>query len=324
MGSDEATKAPSDKGKGAPADASSPSSLRRSGAPSLAPEETNWSLADRWIVSRFNRTVQACDEALREYRFDQYSKACYDFFWRDFCDWYLEAIKPAMRDPERAWHSAGVLAAVLDGSLRLMHPMIPFITETIWWKLNDARPQRGLPGRLECPSSPRLIRAAWPKVGAFAEAAEAIFPKLQETIEAIRRVRNEYKVDPKARVDVSILAAAEPARQLNESRQTIELLAMCRIQQVGPDVAAGEGATRTSAAGAEIFIEGLVDKTAERQRLTKRRDELARTITALRGRLANESYIKKAPANLVQQTKDQLGAAESERTTIEGDLSKLA
>ena len=80
-----------------------------------------------------------------------------------------------------------------------MHPVIPFITETIWWQLNDARPQRGLPGRLECPPSPRLIKAKWPTVGRFAEAAEFIFPKLQEIIVAIRNVRNEYKVDAEAR-----------------------------------------------------------------------------------------------------------------------------
>ena len=72
-------------------------------------------MADRWIVSRFNRTVAECDDALANYRFDQYAKACYDFFWGDFCDWYLEAIKPAMRDPQRAGQTANVLAAVLDG-----------------------------------------------------------------------------------------------------------------------------------------------------------------------------------------------------------------
>ena len=123
---------------------------------------TKWSLADRWIVSRFNRTVEEANAALAAYRFDQYAKACYDFFWRDFCDWYVEATKPAMKDPARAAQTANVLAAVLDGALRLMHPMIPFITETIWWRLNDVRPDRGLPGRLECPPRPRLIRAAWP------------------------------------------------------------------------------------------------------------------------------------------------------------------
>ena len=85
---------------------------------------------------------------------------------RDLCDWDLEAIKPAMKDPARAGVTANVLASVLDGSLRLMHPMIPFITETIWWKLNEVRPgARTLPGRIEGSDSPRLVKAAWPAVG---------------------------------------------------------------------------------------------------------------------------------------------------------------
>src|SRR5439155_11516518 len=105
-------------------------------------------IADNWIVSRFNRTVAEANSALESYRFDQYAKVCYDFFWRDFCDWYVEAAKPAMKDPARQVQTANVLAATLDGALRLLHPIIPFITETIWWKLCDVRPERGLPGRI--------------------------------------------------------------------------------------------------------------------------------------------------------------------------------
>src|SRR5437588_12872 len=154
-------------------------------------------MTDHWIVSRFNRAVEESNAALKVYRFDVYAKACYDFFWRDFCDWYVEAIKPALKDAARAGQAANVLAAVLDGALRLMHPIIPFITETIWWKLNEARPVRELPGRIEgSPNSPRLIKAKWPQVGSFSEAAEHIFPKFQEVIGAIRNARNEYKADP--------------------------------------------------------------------------------------------------------------------------------
>src|SRR5205823_4289543 len=149
----------------------------------------------------------------------------------------------------RASHTANVLASVLDGSLRLMHPMIPFITETIWWKLNYVRPQRGLPGRLECPPSQRLIKAAWPAVGEFAESAEAIFPKIQETIAAIRNLRNEHKVDLKRAVTVSIVAPPEPARQIEENREIVELLATCKLAQVGPGVTPPAGAARTMAAG---------------------------------------------------------------------------
>src|SRR4029077_8152941 len=146
------------------------------------------------------------ESALRDYRFDQYAKACYDFFWGDLCDWYLEEIKPAMEDAKRAPETANVLATVLDGSMRLMHPMIPFITEVLWWRLNEVRPQRGLPGRIECAPSPRLIKAAWPKVGSFAEASEFLFPRIQEIVVTIRNIRNQYNVSPKQPLSVSIQA----------------------------------------------------------------------------------------------------------------------
>jgi len=249
---------------------------------------------------------------LANYRFDQYAKTCYDFFWGDLCDWYLEAIKPAMRDEKRAGQTANVLAAVLDGSLRLMHPMIPFITETIFWKLNEVRPNRGLPERLECPPSERLINAAWPRVTGFHEAAEHIFPKIQEVVGALRNLRNEHKVDPKRTITVTISAGSEPARQLEENRELIELLATCQIKQIGANLSGPANAARATAAGVEIFVENLADEAAEQQRQVKRRDELTKQITQLRGRLSNESYTKKAPPHLVKQTQDQLAEAEAE------------
>ena len=276
------------------------------------PDERKWSLADRWIVSRFNRTLEAANAAIDSYRFDQYAKACYDFFWGDFCDWYVEAIKPALKDPERAGQTAAVLAAVVDGALRLMHPMIPFITEVLWWRLNEISPQRGLPGRIECPPSPRLIKAAWPTVGSFSEAAEFLFPKVQEIVTTIRNIRNQYNVSPKQPVTVSIQAPGDAARTLSENRELIELLATCTIHVVQPQMTPPANALHTTAAGCDLYLEGLVDPEAEKKVNSRRCDDLKKQISALRGRLSNESYISKAPPHLVQQTKDQLAEAEAE------------
>jgi valyl-tRNA synthetase len=205
---------------------------------------------------------------------------------------------------------------VLDGSLRLMHPMIPFITETIFWKLNEVRPNRGLPKRLECPPSERLINAAWPKVGEPAEAAEHIFPKIQEVVGALRNLRNERKVDPKRTITVTISAPSEPARQIEENRELIELLATCQIKQIGGGLTGPANAARATAAGVEIFVENLADEAAEQQRQVKRREELEKQRTALLARKSNEAYMKKAPPHLVKQTLDQLAA-------IEAELAKL-
>jgi valyl-tRNA synthetase len=267
------------------------------------------SLADQWIVSRFNRTVEESNKAIEQYRFDQYAKSVYDFVWRDFCDWYLEAIKPAMRDPKRAPHSAQVLAAVLDGSLRLLHPVIPFITETIWWKLNEIRPSRGLPGALECPASARLIKAEWPKAGAIDDNVETNFSKIQEIVGVIRNLRNDHKADPKKKVDVTISSTPDLARLLDANREVIELLATCQLQSGGTSSA---NATRATAAGTDVFVEGLIDPAAEAQRSGKRREELTKLIASLNGRLNNQGYIAKAPPKLVEETKTQLAEAEAE------------
>jgi valyl-tRNA synthetase len=179
------------------------------------------------------------------------------------------------------------------------------------------RPHRGLPGRLECPPSPRLIKAAWPKVGDVAEAAEALFPKLQEIIGAIRNLRNEYKADPKKRVSVSIAASPDAARTIESNREIVELLAICTLGQVTPNLAAPAKAARATAAGCEIFVEGLVDEGADLERNAKRREELVKSIGAMKGRLSNPSYTAKAPPHLVKQTQDQLADLEAELAKLE-------
>ena len=280
-------------------------------------DEARWSLPDRWIVSRFNRAVEEANGAIKTYRFDVYAKVCYDFFWRDFCDWYVEATKPAMKDPNRAAQTAHVLAGVLDGALRLMHPMIPFITETIWWKLNEVRPNRELPGRIATGFSKRLIKAPWPTVGDFSQAAEHIFPKVQEIVGAIRNVRNEYKMDPKKPVTVAIAAPAEPTRQITENRELIELLAICTLRDVGLEVKGAADAARATAAGCDVFVEGVVDANAEKERSQKRGEDLRKKVAMLNGRLNNAGYLAKAPPSLVQQTQDELAEAEAELAKLE-------
>ena len=270
-------------------------------------------VSDRWILSRFTAAVAEANAALAIYRFDQYAKVCYDFFWRDFCDWYVEAIKPAMKDPATSGATANVLAAVLDGTLRLMHPMIPFITERLWWQLNAVRPERGLPGLLDCPPSERLIKAAWPKPTAFDESAEHVFPRLQAVIVAVRNVRNEYKLDPKKAITVQLsVPGVEAVAQTEANRGMIEFLSPCVIERIGSDLPPPDNAARGSGEGFEVFALNMIDPDAEAKRTAKQREELERKVVALRGRLANPSYADKAPPHLVQQTRDELATAEAE------------
>jgi valyl-tRNA synthetase len=283
--------------------------------------EKRWSVVDRWIVSRAARTIKEVNEALAEYRFDAYARSCYDFFWRDLCDWYIEAIKPAMRDPARAPQTAAVLALCIDLSLRLMHPMIPFITEALWWKLNEVRPERGIAGKIELKTGTYLIRAGFPRFDEqmdtlTSSGAEFVMTKLQELIGAIRTLRNDHKVDLKRTITVSIRTPENSGQQIMMNREMIESLAMCRLAEVGADIAAPQNAAKASASGCEIFAQDLVDEAAEQQRNAKKREELTREIATLKARLANKGYVERAPAALVKQTQDRLAAAEAELAVL--------
>ncbi len=277
-------------------------------------DEKSWSITDRWILSRLMRTIQDADAALSAYRFDLYAKACYDFFWRDLCDWYIEAIKPELKSGPRQAQVAHILAATLDHSLRLLHPIIPFITEAIWAKLCEVRPERGIPGRIMACASPLLIHAAWPHFNddLTSEGAEHVFTQLQNLIIAIRNIRNEYKVDQKTPISLSISAPGDSARQILANQPLIENLATCKIVEVKADLVPIPNSARGSASNCDIYAHNLANAETQDQRLSKRREELNKQISALRGRLSNESYTAKAPAHLVKQTQDQLAEAEAE------------
>ncbi|HEX8340053.1 MAG TPA: valine--tRNA ligase [Tepidisphaeraceae bacterium] len=276
------------------------------------------SLADRWILSKLSRAIADADAAIDGYRFDQYAKTLYDFFWRDLCDWYLEAAKPQMKDAAQRSVTARVLATLLDASMRLLHPAVPFVTEKIWWELNRVCPQRGVPGWIECPPSQRAIKAQWPAATRTDEAAEQSFTALQNLIVAVRTLRSDFKVDPKKTVDVAVRIDVATAAVIDADRSVVETLAICRLAAVGPDTPATPDAAKAPFAGGEIYVEGVVDKSAELQRVTKRRDELTKAVAALKGRLSNASYTAKAPPHLVQQTQTQLAEAEAELATLSG------
>ncbi len=266
------------------------------------------SLPDRWIISRFNQTVADANSAIATYRFDLYAKACYDFFWRDFCDWYVESVKSTLKTDAGA-ASRLVAAAMLDGALRLMHPVIPFITETIWTQLNEAAPHRRLCGRIER----RLCKSAWPAAGQIDADAEHVFARLQGVISTIRNLRSEHKVDLKKRVTVSLAPpGAEAVKAAQDNRGLIESLATCTIATIADGLTPPADAMRANSDGCDIYVEGLSDPAAEQQRLAKRKEDLSKQRAALKGRLDNASYVAKAPPKLVEESKAQLAAIEAE------------
>ena len=281
-------------------------------------------LADRWILSRLARTVRDADAALQNYEFSHYAQGLYDFFWRDLCDWYIEAIKPTVgTNPGQQT----VLALCIDASLRLLHPVMPFITEELWTHLNAVAPDRDdhAPDGVLLPPSELLIRAPWPIVSdaLIYDDVEADFALVQELVGAMRQVRTTHKVPPRKQVDFSAQAPADDAKRIAAVAPLIETLANVQTTDLGPDVEKPADAASAICGPTHLYLHGLVDADAERERLSKRLEEVNKSIGALKGRLANKKYVEKAPAHLVEETKGQLAAAEQEHGSLKEQLAAL-
>ena len=287
-----------------------------------------WALADRWVLSRLGQTLRDVNAALAGYQFAHYAQLLYDFFWRDLCDWYLEAIKPVVRGNDEAAAAAkATLAACLDAALRMLHPAVPFITETLWSELNRIAPERGdpaVPG-LSLPPSDLCIHARWPETtDAILDAdAERRFDLIREVVGELRNIRAQYNVPPRQAITARFGAAGDAADALKAGRSLIETLAGAEVNAIEAGLDVPEDAASSTLGELTIVVEGLIDPEAERERLSKRKAELEKSRNALSGRLSNPGYVDKAPAHLVEQTREQLAETERELEAVEASLSRL-
>ncbi|MEM1445346.1 MAG: valine--tRNA ligase [Planctomycetota bacterium] len=281
-------------------------------------------LPERWVLSRLARTVEACNDALQNYAFSEYATALYDFFWRDLCDWYIEAVKPRIAASPNMQRT---LAACLDAALRLLHPVMPFVTERLWEALNDAWPDtRSIDGLMLQPSE-LLVSASWPHVAdVLIDAdAETEFGRTQEIVGSIREARNRAKVPPRETIELSSEEPAAIAKSVAENRWIAEGLANFRGREFGPKVEAPDGAAVILAGGCKIYLHGLGgDSAEETERLTAEAGELRKSVANFEKRLSNTKYVEKAPAHLVQETRDQLAATQKQLETIETQLAALS
>ena len=297
--------------------------------------------ADQWILARLARTIESTTAALQAYEFKGYADGLYDFIWRDFCDWYIEAIKPTVATDAGQQR---VLVTVIDAILRLLHPSMPYITEKLWERLNIVAPAQSRADitvdglvELKLPVSSLLIRAGWPTVRHHEENAgrvEARFESVRQIVSAIREVRTTYKVVPRQKVVCSIKTAGPASAELSTDLNLIATLANVDLGgsagtgpsgpvRVGPHIEKPTDAAATTVAGMEIYLHSLIDAGAEKTRLTKRVGELEKSIAAMTGRLSNKSYTDKAPPKLVQETRDQLAAAEKELAAVKAQVAGL-
>ena len=279
-------------------------------------------LSDTWILSRLNSTVASVTSAVESFRFNEMADAIYHFVWDDLCDWYLEIAKVRIsggQDTPKA-----IVAHCLDVVLRLLHPICPFITEAIWGRLNELVPTRG-PG--DVAGEPVLARALWPRADAAAisEPAEQQFAMLTDLIRQCRNIRTKHNVPPSQAVDAIVDASSDTARVV------IENIALVEAQAGLGEVTFGDAATAqpsNSAAvtggGVRIFLLDVIDTSAEIARLTKQAETLEKGIAGIEGKLGNENFVKRAPAEVVEGERVRLESLRRDLQTVREALAAVS
>ena len=275
-----------------------------------APQPEQLTLADRWILSRYDNVAKAVTENLGRFELGEAARLVYEFLWGEYCDWYIEMAKPRLYNKEEAAQRAVaqyVLWEVLEGTMRLLHPFMPFITEEIWQHL----PHEGR----------SIMKASWPssQAGRSDAAAEAQMNLIMEAVKGIRNMRAEMNVPPGRRSEVILQAGSEEVRSvLQQNEGYFRQLAAAEpvtLPVVGAEKP--ENAMATVVAGLEVYLplKGLIDVEKETARLSKERESLTKELARITGKLGNEGFMAKAPAAVVekerakaQECEDKLGA----------------
>jgi valyl-tRNA synthetase len=282
-------------------------------------------IEDRWILSRLAATAGEVTRALGEYHFADATRAVYDFTWSEFCDWYVEMSKGRLRDAAARPLAQRVLAGVLDAILRLVHPVMPFVTESIWQALNDAAFERGLPAPE--PSAESVMIAAWPQVpGEWRdEEVERRVGRMQELVRAVREVRNRYMVDPKKPLGVAVRCGRDVAADFRALAPFIAQLAGVGNLEAGPDVTRPRQAAGYVRPDFEAYVSlaGLIDVAAEIKRLEKELAEKKKHLQGVQAKLDNPSFVSRAAPEVVQQQRDLAADLRAQIAAIEANLAEL-
>ena len=267
------------------------------------------------------------------------------FFWGDFCDWYVELVKPRLFSRDDAGENVTarrrivqrsarqVLAWVLDQALRLLHPIMPFATEALWKKLNDATPQRGVTKLID--GEPLLIRAAWPDASAWLrdeaveaelEALQNIIRGLRDTLAWINTTRAAAKTPAVGKLPKAVIRVSEPlASELREQMSVICRLGRCEALEIAADAAKPPQSATKVFAGVEVFVPigGLADLAVERKRLTKECEQLTGYMRGIEAKLSNEGFVAKAPPAVVEKERARLAELRDRLATLERNLEQI-
>jgi|UniRef100_A0A7C3Z3V8 valyl-tRNA synthetase len=286
------------------------------------PDPAPLTTVESWILSRLQRVKEECRRNLEAYNFDQAAHVLYQFTWHEFCDWYLELIKPDLGEgssPEGRHHTQKVLVGILGEILRLLHPFMPFITEEIWHKLPDTQGS--------------IMVAPYPTPDPALEnpAAEAEMALVMESIVAIRNMRAEMNVPPAAQVSVLVLSQ-DPGllRIMAAHRNSVRLQAKVQDLNLQPEgelpAAAAKSVVMSSSGGSLELVmplAGLIDFKEEARRLNREMDKLSRELAAVQKKLANEDFLSKAPPEVVSREQERLKTLNEKHSKLKSHEKRL-
>ena len=273
-------------------------------------------LADKWILSRLNETIASVTKNFDKFEFGEAGRSLYDFIWNDFADWYIEMTKETLNGNDEAAKKnvQAVLAYVLDNTLRLLHPIMPFVTEAIWQEM----PHDG----------ESIVVAAYPEVKAELDnpTAEADFQSLTDLIKAVRTIRTESNAPMSTEIDVLIKTSDENlARIFDENSDYINRFVKPKSLEISADVAAPKLAMTQIISGAEVYVplEELIDLDEEIARLQGDLKKFAGEVKRAEGKLGNEKFVNNAPEAVVAEEREKLADWQAKLAATESRLEEL-
>lgn len=280
--------------------------------------ERPYTVADRWIISRFNRLAIDVDRLLVSFNLGEAGRQIQTFFWEEFADWYIEVAKVQLEGgEERQTLTREVLYTVLEGTLRLLHPFMPFVTEVAWQHLTQASAGKA------------LMVAAYPRgdEGALDNKAERSWSLVEEIVRSIRNARSEAGVEPSRWIE-AIIAGGDHTPVIEQEQASISRLARVapdRLQITPTLPTPPRNATALVAGGAEVYLPlaGMVDLAEERTRLSKELERIEADIVRRQAKLANANFIERAPTHVVQGERDLLQRAEDTAAKLRQQVAAL-
>ena len=269
-------------------------------------------LADRWIRDRLDATVAEVRESLDRYRFNDAASALYQFVWSDYCDWYLEIAKLSLyrpESPEARLRTQCTLVTVLEATLRLLHPFMPFITEEIWQRL---------PGAGES-----IMIAPYPRGGRQPGSETVVhdMAMVMNAVTAIRTIRSEMRIAPGTPLSVTIRPAADDRSLFTGTAELIGALARAEVR-VDPEASRQRDTALAVLGASELYVDlaGVVDLTAERARLQKEIRRAAEAVSFIEAKLARSDFVERAPADIVEKERQRLDEQRETQAKLEASL----